>query len=292
MKIHCFGSINIDHVHRVPHFPQPGETLSDLGYETGVGGKGANQALAAAAGGAEVRMISAVGEDGGRALATLEKGGVDIAPVQTVRAATGHAIIFLTPDGENQIVVHGGANKAITMLQLDRALAEASEGDWWLCQNETSLVPEAAEAARQCGLKTAYAAAPFEPAAAMRMLPWTDLLFVNELEARTLCEAAGAELEDLGIPHIVVTLGAEGARYLSHDYRTRVPALPAKVVDTTGAGDTFTGVFLAALAREMPIDRAMLRAAAASALQVSKKGAAAAIPTAEEIDEMAARYGA
>jgi len=166
MTIFNLGSINIDHVYRVAHLPGPGETVSDIGFASGLGGKGVNQSLAAAAAGARVHHIGAVGADGGWIVERLRAVGIDVSDLATVAAATGHAVVCVDANAENQIVIHGGANRALTVEQIDRALARARPGDWFLAQNETNLIAEGFARARALGLKTAYAAAPFEAAAA------------------------------------------------------------------------------------------------------------------------------
>ena len=166
MTIFNLGSINIDHVHRVAHLPGPGETVADIGYASGLGGKGVNQSLAAAAAGARVHHIGAVGADGGRIVERLAAAGIDVSDLTTVGAVTGHAIVCVDAGGENLIVIHGGANRALTVGQIDRALARARPGDWFLARNETSLIAEGFARAQALGLRTAYAAALFAAAAA------------------------------------------------------------------------------------------------------------------------------
>ena len=288
MTIYSFGSINIDHIHTVPHFPQPGETLSDTGYAVGLGGKGCNQSLAASAAGARVRHIGAVGADGLWARQQMADAGVDIAAVSECPEATGHAVIYVTPDAENQIVIHGGANRAFTAQAIETALAGAGQGDWFLCQNETNMVAEAAAMARARGLRVAYAAAPFDAETAAAMLPLTDLLAVNALEAEALARQVGCQPAALPVPSLLITRGAEGAVWLRDGARTEMPAFEVLAVDTTGAGDTFLGTFLAGLDLGLTDEIALRRAAAAAALQVTRTGAGTAIPTAAELDRFLA----
>ncbi|MEM8790421.1 MAG: PfkB family carbohydrate kinase [Pseudomonadota bacterium] len=285
MTIFCYGSINIDHVHTVPHFPQPGETLSDTSYQVHLGGKGANQALAARAAGATVEMIGAVGHDGEWALSKLAAAGIGLSTVPVVEAATGHAVIFVTPDGENQIVIHGGANRQLDLQSASNALTHAQKGDWWLCQNETNSVAEAAKAARAAGMKVAYAAAPFGADATAAVLPHADLLAVNSGEAAALAGHLGCPIEEILVPILLVTEGATGAYVISEGERVSIDAFPVTAVDTTGAGDTFLGTFLAWLDQGHNFAEALRRAAAAAAVQVTRPGAGDAIPSATEVDE-------
>lgn len=278
------GSINVDHVHRVQRFPVAGETVADLDYSVGLGGKGANMSMAAALAGADVRHIGAVGPDGAWAVERLATAGVDTQAIATMQAATGHAVILVDPGGENRIVIHGGANRALDDAAVLRALRAGRPGDWFLCQAETSLVPEMAAHARAVGLKVAYAAAPFDPAVAATVLPLVDLLVVNEGEATALALHLRREVAALGVPHLMVTLGARGARYASAELELEMPAFPVEPVDTTGAGDCFTGYVLAGLDAGLPVEAALRRATAAAAIQVSRPGAAEAIPHAREVD--------
>ncbi|MEM9046964.1 MAG: ribokinase [Pseudomonadota bacterium] len=284
MTIHCYGSINIDHVHRVPHFPAPGETLSDLSYEMHLGGKGANQALAASAAGARVAMIGAVGPDGAWARSRLAQAGLDVSFLSESAQATGHAVIYVTPDGENQIVIHGGANRTLSAELSTKSLENASSGDWWLCQNETNRVTEAAEAARARGVRVAYAAAPFVAEDATKILPYADLVAVNKLEAQELAKHLGQSVEAMQIPMMLITEGPAGARLIANGKEIAIPAFPVNAVDTTGAGDTFLGTFLAGLDCGHEPRSALTRAAAAAAIQVTRPGASDAIPSIDEVD--------
>lgn len=283
MTIHCLGSINVDHVHRVPHFPAAGETLSDTGYSTGLGGKGANQAIAAAEAGGEVRFIGAVGPDGAWTVESLRARGLDTSAVLTVDAATGHAVIYVDEQGENQIVIHGGANRAITDAQIATALGQAKPDDWWLTQNETNLVIESLKAARTRGLRTAYSAAPFDAQAVEAALPHLDLLLMNEGEATALREHLGG---DPDVPMLVTTLGDKGAilRYSDMPIARMIRSFPVTPVDTTGAGDTFAGMLVGAMDQGAGFTDAARFAAAAAALAVTRPGAADAIPTRAEVD--------
>lgn len=277
------GSINIDHVHRVAALPGPGETIADRDYTRGLGGKGANQSLAARLAGAEVRHAGAIGADGQWCRARLATAGIDVADLATVEAATGHAVILVDEAGENAIVIHGGANRALTQALVDRAIGRARPGDWLLLQNETNLVVEAARAGRAAGLRVAYAAAPFEAEATAAVIPHVDLLAVNALEAEQLARHIAAPAETFGAPVLLVTEGERGARCWAGPNELRQPAFAVDPVDTTGAGDTFLGYFLGGLDRGLPIAEAMRHAAAAAAIQVTRPGAAEAIPTAGEV---------
>lgn len=280
MTVFNLGSINIDHVYRVPHLPAPGETLSALAYAQGLGGKGANQSVAAARAGAHAVHIGAIGPTSDWVLAELRGYGVDLAGVSVLAEPTGHAIINVDPGAENAIVIYPGANRAVTGAMVDSALAQAKSGDTLLIQNETSAQAEGAVIAAAKGLRVIYSAAPFDIAAVKAALPHTSLLVMNEIEAEQTRAALGA------LPPLdcIITKGAQGAEWLSAIAEPLfMPAFRVTPVDTTGAGDTFIGTLAAGL--DLGLDRAtaMRRASAASALQVTRPGAAQAIPGAEEV---------
>ncbi|HSF95552.1 MAG TPA: ribokinase [Thermohalobaculum sp.] len=291
MTIFNLGSINIDHVYRVPHLPGPGETVSDIGYAQGLGGKGANMSLAAALAGAGVRHIGALGADDGWVRDRLAASGVGVGNILTVEAATGHAVVVVDDAAENQIVIHGGANRALTQDQIARALETAKPGDWFLAQNETNLVAEGFAMARRAGLRTAYAAAPFDAVAAAALIGSVDLIAVNEVEAAQLAAALGVAVEDLPVREVLITLGARGARHIG-ETETTVPAFPVTPVDTTGAGDCFFGWFLAARDRGETPREALSLASAAAAIQVTRPGAGDAMPSAAEVAAFLAERGA
>ncbi|MGB0901094.1 ribokinase [Halocynthiibacter sp.] len=285
MTVFCLGSINADHVYQVPHLPAPGETLAAIGFQTGLGGKGANQSVAAAKAGSETHHVGAVGEDGAWAIAALQGFGVGTDNVRTSEIPTGHAIINVDPQAENAIVIFSGANFDQSVTHIQRALQNAGEGDWILIQNETSHQTEAAKAARARGVKVAYSAAPFEAEAARLMLPFTDLLLVNEIEAAQLSEAMNVTISDLPVAKILITSGAKGVDLIDTNSGEKVsnPAFRVTPVDTTGAGDTFAGSFVAGLEQGMTDADALTRASATSAIQVTRVGAATAIPDAKEV---------
>lgn len=284
MTIHCLGSVNLDHVHRLPRFPRAGETMQDTAYAVGLGGKGTNQAIAARRAGGDVRLIGAVGDDGDWALAKLAGAGLDTAQVTRSGAATGHAVIYVDAEGENQIVIHGGANRAIPDAHVEAALAQAAPGDWWLTQNETNAAADSTRRAKARGLRTAHVAAPFDARAASAILPHLDLLAVNEGEAAALAAHLGTAPDAIPVPFLIVTLGARGALWRGGGETFTVPAFETTVVDTTGAGDTFLGCALAGLDAGLSPAEALRRASAAAALCVSREGAVAAIPARAEID--------
>jgi len=284
MTIYCYGSINIDHFYTLPHLVAAGETLATLAYRTDLGGKGANQSVAAARAGAVVRHIGAVGADGAGMVALLAAYGVDVEGVQRLEGATGHAVVMVDPQGENAILLHGGSNRALSLDAAVTALAGAEMGDILLMQNETAHQVALASAAQGRGMEVIYSAAPFDLDALVAVLPHVTILVVNAIEAAQLQEATGLALQDLPVETVVVTRGADGASWHARGWPdVIVPALPTQVVDTTGAGDCFTGSLAAALDAGLGPEAAMRFAAAAASLQVSRHGTAAAMPELSEI---------
>ncbi len=286
MTVFNFGSINIDHFYKVQHLPAEGETISAISYSTGLGGKGANQSVAAARAGAETIHIGAVGPDGDWVLQRLRDAGVATDQVVQVAEPTAHAIINVDQGGENAIVIFVGAGAALRVDQVRAALGSAKEGDILLLQNETPLQPEAAQIAKAKGMYVVYSAAPFDAAAARAMLPFTDLLVLNEVEAAQLTSALDLEIADIPVPNLLITKGAKGCMWrLQEDGREIfVDAFAVDPVDTTAAGDCFLGYCAAGMDQGFSAIDAMRLGAAASAIKVTRLGTADAIPARAEVD--------
>ena len=291
MTIFNLGSINIDLVYTVPHFPAPGETLTTLDYRRMLGGKGTNQSIALARAGGAVVHIGATHAGDGWIREEMRAAGVDISALQTCQTATGHAVVSVSRDGENQILLWPGANHAIDINEAIATLDRATQGDWALLQNETCGGDEFVAAARARGLKIAYSAAPFDAEVTARLLPHTDLLVVNEVEAAALTEMLGRPAA-AGLPHLVITKGRDGADYYGeHDGEgdsLHQPAFKVSPIDTTGAGDCFFGYLLAGIAEGSDMASSLRLASAAAALQVTHHGATAAMPTRGAVDEFLA----
>ena len=204
--------------------------------------------------------------------------------VQDSSLATGHAIVSVSVDGENQILLFPGANHDIDMDDANATLDQAGDGDWALLQNETNGGAEFVAAARHRGLKPAYSAAPFDAKITAGLLPHTDLLIVNEGEAEALAAMLGRPATEAGIPHLVITRGGDGADYTGEAGSFHQPAFGVDVVDTTGAGDCFFGYFLAELAVGVAVPQALRLASAAGALHVTRLGAGAVIPDRADVE--------
>ncbi|EYD74141.1 Ribokinase [Rubellimicrobium mesophilum DSM 19309] len=284
MTIWNLGSINADYIYALPHLPAPGETLAARTLTTGLGGKGANMSVGCARAGGKTEHIGALGPEGAWMADRLRSYGVGTTHIATLDAPSGHAIIAVEDGGENLILVFPGTNRQIPPAHIEAALAQAAPGDWFLTQNETNHQLEAARLAKARGLRVGYAAAPFDPAAVQAMLPHADFLILNEVEADQLRDATGTPLGELGVADVIVTLGAEGCLWFHDGREESFPALRVTPVDTTGAGDTFTGYILAALDEGMPMPDAIRLATRASALKVTRHGAADAVPTRAEAE--------
>ena len=289
-KIVCLGSLNLDHVYRVDHFVRPGETLSSAGYSVGCGGKGLNQSIALARAGAPVMHAGKIGRDGGMLRDTLEKAGVDVSLVAEGETPTGHAVIQVDAKGENAILLYGGANREISETEIDSAL-DAAEGGILLLQNEINSIDQVFRRAHDRGIPVAFNFAPFDPEDAARLpLELLSYLIVNEIEGAGVAgvenpEAILATLKS-NYPHcrVILTLGKAGSAFLGDDgTMVTIPPFPAEVVDTTSAGDTFIGYLFAGLLEGMALKEAMELATRASAITVSRPGAAESIPFRREL---------
>ncbi|RWB96856.1 MAG: ribokinase [Mesorhizobium sp.] len=289
------GSINLDLIANVDRLPAPGETVRGSGFSTAPGGKGANQALAAARAGAKVRMVGAVGKDNfaNEALALLRDGKIDLSGVGETFASTGTALIMVADDGENIIAVVPGANDSVVTGDLSKAFMK--KGDVVLLQQEIPLqtVDAALDAARAAGAVTVLNTAPFRAEAAA-FLGKADYVVANETEFDLYGEALSlsgrdrpARMRDFAGTTgrtIVVTLGGDGVLAATPADLLMVPALNVTPVDTVGAGDTFCGYFAAGLSSGLPLDQALARAAAAGSLACLKPGAQPAIPLAKDVE--------
>lgn len=286
MTIFNLGSINIDYIYTLPHLVTAGETLAATSFQAALGGKGANQSIALARAGADVRHAGQIHKGDDNWLAAMRESGVDCRHILTGDIPTGHAIVAVdTQTGENQIILSPCSNQALTDDMMTPFLAEARPGDWALAQNETNLTEPFLHKAKQEGLRICYSAAPFVADITAGLLPLVDLLVVNHIEAEALEAFTGSPLTALDIAHVIVTRGADGATYKGQQGAAfDVPAPKVKAVDTTGAGDTYLGYVLAGLDEGLPVRSAMQVAAKASAIQVTRQGASAAIPSRDEVD--------
>jgi len=290
--ITVLGSANMDLVVSVDRVPNLGETVTGQAFRTVPGGKGANQALAAARAGGEIRFVGAVGDDpyGAQIRRLLAGEGVDVSGLVTSSEPTGTAHIVVDHTGENSIIVVPGANGTVRSLT-DPHRAAIEVADVLLLQLELPLtvVVEAARFARGCGVATVLTPAPVIPVPG-ELLDAIDLLVPNEHEAMALAGVddpvvAAQTLAGDG-RDVLVTLGAAGALYVERgETPLRVPAFEAAAVDTTAAGDTFVGTFAVFRAENMDRQAALRAATAAAAIAVQRPGASASMPHRAEIDK-------
>ena len=291
MAIYNFGSLNIDHIYRLPHIVSPGETLAAEALSFAAGGKGLNQSVALGMSGAETFHIGCIGSDGNWLRELLAEKGVNTDYVQQVETVTGHAIIQVNEAGQNSIVIFGGANRALTEAGVDQILAQVGINDLVLLQNETSCVSYIARRCMQLGIPLAFNPSPISQEL-LEDFPFEAVtyLLVNETEAKAItgtdipADAADILLSKYPDLRLVMTLGSQGVYYRDRIATLMQPAFPVNAVDTTGAGDTFTGYFLGMLMQGRPCALALRYACAAAAIAVTRHGAAPSIPALAEVE--------
>lgn len=288
-----FGSLNIDKVYSLDHIVNEGETISAISYNEGLGGKGLNQSIALKRAGADVIHAGFVGEDDGdRLLDYLAENEIDYL-VKKVPGNSGHAIIQVDKDANNSIIVEAGANKKIDKSYIDQVLAEFEEGDYLLLQNEISNLPYIVEVASKREMKIFLNPSPVDETLKTIDFNKIDTLILNETEAY--------ELSGCDNPHdiinyfrnkyqdlkLLLTLGKDGGMYSSKDAKIKFDSFKTNAIDTTGAGDTFLGYFLANISKGEEIKKSLKLASLAAGLACSKKGAAASIPRLKEVEAYA-----
>ena len=290
MKLLVFGSLNIDHTYQVHHLVREGETLSSACYARNEGGKGFNQAAALAKAGLPVHFAGAIGPDGLFLQDYLQSLHMDVSNIRVLDVPTGHAIIQVDEAGSNSIILYGGANQAITGAQIDQVLSQFDAGDYLLMQNEISQGETILRKAHHKGMQVILNPSPISPDLLTWPLEMVDWLILNEIEGADLSgqHDPDAILDALTaqyhIPHIVLTLGEKGAVYADASIRLHQAAIQAQVVDTTAAGDTFTGYFFAGILGGCSPAAALRQAAIAAAMAIGREGAAKSIPWAEEVE--------
>ena len=292
MRILSLGSLNIDHVYTVDHIVRPGETISCKKMQDFCGGKGMNQSIALARAGAQVFHAGKIGTDGDMLVSCLKEAGIDTGNTYVEEGIpTGHAIIQVDSNGQNSIVINPGSNGAITTEFIDEVIGRFSEGDLLLLQNEISNLDYAIQKGHENSMRVALNPSPIDKTLANSpMLPYVDFFILNEIEGfeitgekegEAICEALLKKYPD---SNVLLTLGKNGCVY--HDgksfYKHGIYDVP--VVDTTAAGDTFTGYFLACIAEGMDIDATLALASKASSLAVSRAGASDSIPLRSEAE--------
>lgn len=289
MKIYNLGSLNIDYVYSVDHFVMAGETLSSAAMQTFPGGKGLNQSIALARAGAQVIHGGAAGGDGAFLLGIMRESGVDVSRIKRTDTPTGHAIIQVDKAGQNCILLFAGANHEIDREYIESFLSDAESGDILLLQNEISALDVIFEVAHGKGVDIAFNPSPFSDSLLDLPLEYVKYWFCNEIEGASLfgegtpSEIAEAFIKKYPDANLILTLGGEGSVFKNKDEYVEHPIYPVKVVDTTAAGDTFTGYFIASVAEGKAPGAALDISSVASSVTVSRMGAAVSIPYANEI---------
>ncbi len=289
MKVLNLGSLNYDHTYSLDHIVNPGETISSSNMTTSCGGKGLNQSIALSKAGVKVSHAGVIGTDGKDLLYMLEQNGVDCKNIIQCEDKNGHAIIQIDKSGQNCIVLYPGSNRRLTKEHIDSTLANYSEGDMLVLQNEVNLLDYIIDKAYEKKLFIVLNPSPFDENIAKCDLNKVSMFLINEIEGEQISAFSDPQKTlDYMMTHfpeakVVLTLGKNGVMYKDKDIQSEHGIFNVKTVDTTGAGDTFTGYFLAEFLKNTPIPLALKTASAASALAVTKKGAAAAIPTYDEV---------
>lgn len=300
MNIVNIGSLNIDYVYDVERFVRKGETIPSTGMSTFAGGKGLNQSIALGRAGADVSHAGLVGPEGAFLRELMLQSGVDVSRVGFAEDCTcGHAVIQRDSEGDNCIILHGGANRLIGAGFIETTLSAFSPCDWVLLQNEVSCVANAIESAHERGMTVFLNPSPVDGALLSCPLDKVDCFILNEGEAEAITGRTAAPLELLSAmcekfpqADVVLTVGADGAFFARQGCEPVFqPAFATAAVDTTAAGDTFTGYFLAERASGADPARALLVATAASSIAVSREGAAPSIPTRREVEERLSELG-
>lgn len=294
MKVLNFGSLNIDYVYSVDHIVKRGETISSNTLNVFCGGKGLNQSIALSKAGAEVYHAGVIGEDGAFLEEILRASGVHTRFVQMkADTRTGNAIIQKDRNGDNCILLYGGSNRAVTPGMADEVLDHFEAGDMLVLQNEISELSYLMERAHKRGMVIALNPSPMDEELLKAPLQYVKYFILNEIEAKALTngeEEDNAMLEAMlkKFPNaeIILTLGERGSVYAKGDVRVKQGIYKVPVTDTTAAGDTFTGYYLASIIQGLSVEKALNMAAKASAIAVSRKGAAPSIPQREEVENM------
>ncbi len=292
MPILNFGSLNIDHVYRVDTFVLPGETKHTRSYTVNSGGKGLNQSIAAARAGSQVFHAGIAGRDGGFLVEMLQSSGVNTSLMLHSDEVSGHAIIQVTDSGQNCILLYGGTNQMLTEDYVDQTLDEFGSEGFVLLQNETNLVGEIIEKAARKGLRVALNAAPYAENVNTYPVNRLDWLIVNEVEGAGIVggEADESLLQRLAERYpqtgVLLTLGSRGAQCFRNGHYASIGSCKVQAVDTTAAGDTFSGYFLSGVLEGLSLAETLRLATVASALCVQRPGAANSIPMRAEVEQV------
>ena len=289
MKIYNLGSLNIDYVYSVEHFVNAGETLASGNMQIFPGGKGLNQSIALSRAGSKVIHGAILGSDGEFLKQIMFDSDVDTSHIKSVKNPSGHAIIQVDKSGQNSILLYGGTNREIDREYIEHFLSCANENDILVLQNEISNLSVAFEIAIEHKMQIAFNPSPFDETIHNLPLQYVKWWFCNETEGEALFGSSNPEeiaesfIQKYPDSNLILTLGEKGCIFKNADTFIRQPIYETEVIDTTAAGDTFTGYFISAISQGKSIDCALKLASKASSVTVSRKGAAVSIPYNNEI---------
>lgn len=291
MKVLNIGSMNLDYVYNVDHIIQPGETQATTGMNIYLGGKGMNQSIALAKAGADVYHGGLIGKDGQAFIEACKEYGVNYDYIHKIEGKTGHTIIQIDKNAQNCILLYAGANDKLTEEYVDSVIDNFEAGDILLLQNEVNMIPYIVDKAYEKGMQIALNPSPYNEK--------LDAVDMNKVSCFLMNEVEGEQITGFKEPDkiidkvvslypnakIVLTLGGDGAIYADKDVRYHQPIFKVEAVDTTAAGDTFTGYFLAGIIDGMEIPDILKMSAKASSIAVTRKGAVPSIPYKKEVLE-------
>lgn len=292
MKVLNIGSMNLDHVYNLDHIVQPGETQASNGMNVFLGGKGMNQSIALAKAGAKVFHGGMIGDDGGLFLEACKEHGVNSKYIKQIEGKTGHAIIQIDKGGQNCILLYGGTNEMLTKEYVDSTIADFEKGDILLLQNEVNLIPYIVDKAYEKGLQIALNPSPFNEKLSSVDMGKISYFLMNEVEGAQITgftqpdEIIAKVVNLYPEAKIILTLGSQGSIYADKNEKHRQSIFNyGKCVDTTAAGDTFTGYFLAGIMEGMKIPDVLKLSTMASSIAVTREGAVPSIPLREEVEK-------
>lgn len=291
MRVLNIGSLNIDYVYNVDHIILPGETMSTGTRNIYLGGKGINQTIAVRKAGVDIYHAGLIGEDGQMFLDACDEYGVHADFIRKINVGTGHTIIQVDKNAQNSILLYGGANQELTEEYIDEVLASFDKGDILMLQNEVNCMPYIIDRAYDIGMLIVLNPSPFNDRLYECDMSKVSVFLLNEVEGGQITNGEtdpdkiiDAMLKKYPDSRIVLTLGKDGAVYADKAMRYRQPAFEVEAVDTTAAGDTFTGYFIAGLVENHSIVTTMKMAAKASSIAVTRAGAVQSIPTRNEVE--------
>ena len=290
MKVLSFGSLNIDSVYKVDHIVTPGETQLSFEINENCGGKGLNQSIALARAGAEVYHAGMVGNDGDILIKKCLENGVNAEFIKKTKGRSGHTIIQVDKKGNNSIILCGGANRCMTEEFIDEVLSHFESGDFLILQNEINLLDKIIDKAYEHKLQIVVNPSPFDDALFKCDMSKISYFILNEIEGRQMTGKTAPEeiLKEILLNYpeskTVLTLGEKGSVYKDKNDFYHQDIFKVKAVDTTAAGDTFTGYFIASLIKGLNIKECLSLASKASSIAVTRNGALDSIPTLDEIE--------